>query len=48
MTSAYYRGFALLKNHKKGANGWGKGQNNFLVEGIHGVTLHLANNVSHI
>jgi hypothetical protein len=32
MTSVYYRGFALLKNHKKGANGWGNGEKKILLK----------------
>jgi len=39
------RGLPCSKFTKKGANGWGNGENNFLVEKLHGVTLHLANNV---
>jgi len=40
-------GFPVQKS-PKGENGWGKGENNFLVGRIHGITLHPTNNVSNI
>jgi hypothetical protein len=46
MAGAYNMGSALLTKFQEGENGWGKGENSFFVRGIHGITLHLINDVS--
>ncbi len=39
-SSAYNMGLPYWKIPKKGENGCKKGENSFIVGGIHGVTLH--------
>jgi hypothetical protein len=46
MAGAYNMGSALLTKFQEGENGWGKGETRFFVRGIHGITLHLINDVS--